>query len=167
MKKPLVFLSALLLAACSSGPAGDTTATAVNRTVEEVAITEGEPMATADLTISGMTCSMMCGNMVKGALAKVPGVAKAEVNYTDGEELGHALVTYDPAKVDDAQLVKAVRALADGQYNVPAIAIRKEVKHAASAGNAAKQEQDERSASLLPEVPMPNLVGLLRALVRI
>lgn len=128
-------------------------------------ITEGQPMATADLTIGGMSCSMMCGNMIKGALAKVPGVTQAEVEYTDGSETGHAKVTYDPAKVDDSQLVGAVQALADGQYTVAAIAITKQVKHASTKDG--KDAAEERSASLLPSVPMPNLVGMLRTLVRI
>ncbi|MCC6839949.1 MAG: heavy-metal-associated domain-containing protein [Flavobacteriales bacterium] len=160
----LPLLSVLLLFACSHGPSSDNGGAVADRTEVEVVISTGEPMATADLTIGGMSCSMMCGNMIKGALAKVPGVTQAEVEYTDGSETGHAKVTYDPAKVDDGQLVRAVQALADGQYTVSSIAVKKQVKHASR--NTAK-EQDERSACLLPEVPMPNLVGMLQALVRI
>lgn len=167
MKKPLSFLAVLLMAACSHGPAADQVATVADRTVQEVVITEGEPMATADLTIGGMSCSMMCGNMIKGALAKVPGVTEAVVDYTDGDALGHAKVTYDPAKVDDAQLVGAVRALADGQYTVSAIAITKQVRPSSTSAAPAKKEAGEPTASLLPEVNMPNLVATLMALVRI
>ncbi|MCO6483383.1 MAG: heavy-metal-associated domain-containing protein [Flavobacteriales bacterium] len=168
MKKPLPLLSILLMVACSHGPSAEQAATTVaNRTVEEVVITTGEPMATADLTIGGMSCSMMCAGMIKGALAKVPGVSEAVVDYKDGDELGHAKVTYDPAKVDDAQLVGAVRALADGQYTVPAIAITKQVKQAPTSGVKTGGKDDGPTASLLPEVRMPNLVAMLMALVRI
>ncbi|MBP8823480.1 MAG: heavy-metal-associated domain-containing protein [Flavobacteriales bacterium] len=160
--KKLPLFALLLFVACSQGPSADDSTAVADRTVVEVVIDQGEPMATADLTIGGMSCSMMCGNMIKGALAKVPGVTQAEVEYTDGSETGHAKVTYDPAQVDDGQLVSAVQALADGQYKVSAVAVKKQVKHA-----SARKDGNERSASLIPEVPMPNLVGMLRALVRI
>lgn len=169
MKKPLSLFAIILLAACGHGPAADQAADAtspVNRTVQEVVITSGEPMATADMDIGGMTCSMMCVGMVKGALSKVPGVTVAEVEYTEGEELGHAKVTYDPAKVDDAQLVGAVRAIADGQYTVPSIAITKQVKQSPSSSVKDDGQDDGPTASLLPEVRMPNLVATLLALVR-
>lgn len=163
MNKLSIF-AVVLLFACSKSPSASMGDTVADRSVVEVAISTGEPMATADLTIGGMSCQMMCGNMIKGALAKVPGVTKAEVEYTDGSETGHAKVTYDPAKVDDAQLVSAVQALADGQYTVSAIAVKKQVKHA-SAKRSDKEE--EEPSSLLSEVPMPNLVGMLFGLVRI
>lgn len=165
MKKQLPLLSLLLLLACGQGPSAEQGATVAERTVREVAIAEGEPMATADLSIGGMSCQMMCANMIKGALAKLPGVSSSEVEYTDGQELGHAVVTYDPAQVDDAQLVSAVQGLAGGQYTVSSIAIVKQVKHGAAARPA--KATDEASASLIPEVAMPNLVATLMALVRI
>lgn len=167
MKKQFPLLSLLLLLACGQGPAVEQHAAVAARTVQEVAITEGEPMATADLSIGGMSCQMMCANMIKGALAKLPGVSSSEVVYTDGEELGHAVVTYDPAQVDDAQLVSAVHALADGQYTVSAIAIVKQVKQGSADAKPVKQPTDEASASLIPQVAMPNLVATLMALVRI
>ncbi len=163
MNKLSIFFVVLLFA-CSQSPSAKLGDADTDRTVVEVAISSGEPMATADLTIGGMSCQMMCGNMIKGALAKVPGVSKAEVDYTDGAETGHAKVTYDPAQVDDAQLVSAVQALADGQYTVSAIAVKKQVKHT----SAKRQDREEEpSSSLLSEVPMPNLVGMLFGLVRI
>ncbi|HMN06842.1 MAG TPA: heavy-metal-associated domain-containing protein [Flavobacteriales bacterium] len=171
MKKPLSLLAIILMAACSHGPASenasDTAGAGTNRTVQEVVITSGEPMATAEMDINGMTCSMMCVGMVKGALSKVPGVTVAEVDFTEGEELGHAKVTYDPAKVDDAQLVSAVHAIADGQYSVSSIAITKQVKQSPTSSTKDKQKDDKPTASLLPEVSMPNLVATLMALVRL
>lgn len=131
-------------------------------------ITEGKPMATADLGISGMTCEMMCGGMIKSALVKVPGVENTEIVFHDGDAIGHAKVTYDPAKVDDTKFVQAVQALADGQYKVESIAIVKQVKNAPSAAKQQKGKSDEGiSASIIPEVAMPNLVATLLALVRI
>lgn len=131
-------------------------------------ISEGQPMATADLGISGMTCEMMCGGMIKSALVKVPGVETTEIAYHVGDAIGHAKVTYDPAKVDDTKLVQAVQALADGQYKVESIAVVKQVKSAPSASTKQTHSDDEGvSTSILPEVAMPNLVSTLLALVRI
>src|SRR5690606_35889198 len=104
-----------------------------SRTETTVNIASGVPMATADLSISGMSCEMMCGSMIKGALAKVPGVEKAEIAFHDGDAIGHAKVTYDPAQVDDAELARTVQALADGQYKVESIAVVKQVKGAPTA----------------------------------
>ncbi len=167
MKKHPLLLSLLLIAACGQGPTASEQAVVADRTVQEVQISEGEPMAQADLTITGMSCSMMCGNMIKSALAKVPGVSTAEVEYTEGSEAGHAKVTYDPTQVDDGQLVAAVRALADGQYGVTAISIVKEVKAGSPSAQMKGPKREKEIASLIPDVHMPNLVGMLMALVRI
>lgn len=166
MFKPTLLVAVVALSvACSGG--GDPVSVA-SRTESTVMISEGQPMATADLNISGMTCEMMCGGMIKSALVKVPGVESTEIAFHDGDKIGHAKVTYDPAKVDDTKLVQAVQALADGQYKVESIAVVKQVK---SAPSAAKQQNDKSdddvSASLMPEVAMPNLVATLLALVRI
>lgn len=155
-----------LIVACS-GPVSSDTGAVANRTENMVGITEGTPVATADLGISGMTCEMMCGNMIKGALVKVPGVEKTDIAFHDGDAIGHAKVTYDPAKVNDAELVKAVQALADGQYKVESIAVVKQVLGAPSVDKGAAKEKSDASAALLPEVNMPNLVSTLLSLVRI
>lgn len=166
MKKHFAIAFVALLFACGQGTATEQAAVA-DRTVQEVAISEGEPVATADLGISGMTCEMMCGGMIKEALTKLPGVAGTEIAFHDGDAMGHAKVTYDPAQVNDDQLVAAVQALADGQYKVESIAIVKQVKQAPSAANRSVDREESVSASILPEVTMPNLVSTLLALVRI
>jgi copper chaperone CopZ len=167
MRKQLSIALIALLCGCGTSTSTDKAAAVAGRTVKEVTITEGQPVATADLGITGMTCEQMCGGMIKGALTKLPGVAGTEIAFKDGDEVGHAKVTYDPAKVDDAQLVQAVQDLADGQYKVISLAIVKEVKNSPSASKKLEGKDDEVSASLLPEVTMPNLVSTLMALVRI
>lgn len=167
MKKQLSIAFIALLCGCGTSTSTDQSAAVADRTVTEVAITEGQPVATADLGITGMTCEMMCGGMIKDALTKLPGVAGTDIAFKDGDTVGHAKVTYDPAQVDDAQLVAAVQALANGQYKVESIAIVKQVKQAPSAANRSADVDDGVSASILPEVAMPNLVSTLLALVRI
>lgn len=170
MIKPSLLIAVVALAVACTGADSAKNATVAARTENIVGITEGEPMATADLGISGMTCEMMCGGMIKSALVKVPGVEKTEIAFTDGDAIGHAKVTYDPAKVDDTKLVEAVQALADGQYKVESIAVVKQVKqqdkHAECAPVKGNGNGNGVCASFLPEVRMPSLVAMLLSLVR-
>ncbi|HQV37780.1 MAG: hypothetical protein IPO60_04485 [Flavobacteriales bacterium] len=167
MFKPSLLIATIALATACSGPGSSDAVSVASRTESTMNITEGQPMATADLGISGMTCEMMCGGMIKSALVKVPGVETTEIVFHDGDAIGHAKVTYDPTKVDDSMLVLAVQALADGQYKVESIAVVKQVKSAASVKQPSEKEEDDVSVSIMPEVAMPNLVSTLLALVRI
>ena len=167
MFKPSLIIATIALATACSGPGSSDAVSVASRTESTMNITEGQPMATADLGISGMTCEMMCGGMIKSALVKVPGVETTEIVFHDGDAIGHAKVTYDPTKVDDSMLVLAVQALADGQYKVESIAVVKQVKSAASVKQPSEKEEDDVSVSIMPEVAMPNLVSTLLALVRI
>lgn len=63
-----------------------------------------ERLATVRLDIDGMTCGG-CAVATRAALRKLDGVEKAEVSY----EKHSAVVTYDPAKVTVARILKAVR----------------------------------------------------------
>lgn len=58
---------------------------------------------TATLEVSGMTCAA-CPLTVKAALKKQPGVSEATVDF----KTQRAEVKFDPAKVQAAQLAKAV-----------------------------------------------------------
>ncbi|MBP6699492.1 MAG: heavy-metal-associated domain-containing protein, partial [Flavobacteriales bacterium] len=110
-----LFLSTALAGvfACSQAPTSDAGSAAavagVARTVSEVAITSGTPVTFADLSVEGMSCEMMCGGSIKKALAALPGVVGTEIKFEEGEAVDHAIVTFDPAQVNDAQLVEAVQ----------------------------------------------------------
>ncbi len=165
-------LPVLLLSACSSGTADVQQATAevagVARVVNEVVITQGTPVTFADLSISGMSCEMMCGGAIKKALAQVPGVSTTEITFVEGDENDHAIVTYDPAQVNDAQLVEAVQKIHDGQYKVVAVAVTKQVKGDGSAseeGEAAEATDGKVNAEL-PSLRLPNLLELLSFILR-
>ncbi len=60
---------------------------------------------TVTLDVKNMTCAM-CPITVRKALEKVPGVIKAEAKY-EGNGVGWAKVTFDPAKVGVEALTKA------------------------------------------------------------
>ncbi|MFN2431684.1 MAG: heavy-metal-associated domain-containing protein [Gemmatimonadota bacterium] len=63
-----------------------------------------ERLATVRLDIEGMTCGG-CAVATRAALRKLDGVEKVEVSY----EKHSAVVTYNPAKVTVARILKAVR----------------------------------------------------------
>lgn len=60
---------------------------------------------TITLDVENMTCNM-CPITVRKALEKVPGVVKAEAKY-EGNGVGWAKVTFDPAKTDNDTLTNA------------------------------------------------------------
>lgn len=61
---------------------------------------------TVTFTVQGMTCAG-CVLSTRKVLTRLPGVAKADVSY----EKGIAIVTYDPAKVTEAQMIAAIKTL--------------------------------------------------------
>lgn len=61
---------------------------------------------TITFAVKGMTCAG-CVLSTRKVLTRLPGVAKADVSY----EKGTAVVTYDPAKVTEAQMIGAIKAL--------------------------------------------------------
>lgn len=164
-------IAGLLLSGCGQAPetvVADIPAD-VLRTVQEVAIQTGTPVTFADLSIEGMSCEMMCGSSIKKALAKLPGVSATEITFIEGDELDHAVVTYDESKVTDAELVKAVQALYDGQYKVLAVSVTKQVKASGPATTTeavGTQEEKAVNAYLPTEAILPSIVALLTRILR-
>jgi len=168
MNKPALFILIAALAACGEAAAPVTeTASNVARTVSEVAISSGTPVTLADLSIEGMTCAMGCGSTIKSALAKLPGVSGTEVNFTEAGQTNHVVVTYDPAQVSDAEMVKAVQTIHNGDYKVSAVGITKQVLKQGASEPPAESTEDAQVNASLESVALPSLVALLQRLVRI
>jgi periplasmic mercuric ion binding protein len=168
MRKPIALLLIAALAACGDAviPANDAAAQ-VSRSESEVVITTGTPVTLADLSIDGMTCAMGCGSTIKSALAKLPGVSGAEVNFTEAGQTNHVVVTYDPARVNDADLVKAVQSIHNGDYKVVSVGITKQVLKQGASDAPAEGEQDPQVNASLESVALPSIIALLERLVRI
>jgi copper chaperone CopZ len=175
MKTHLPILVAILLVISSCGSAPDATDVAaqaaiagVERVVTEVAISEGAPVTMADLSIDGMSCEMMCGGSIKKALAKLPGVSGTEIKYVEGDERDHAIVTYDPAQVTDAQMVEAIQALHEGQYKVLAVNITKQVLAPGGAAGDANTTKEDKAVSVrdASSTVLPSILALLTQILR-
>ncbi len=69
------------------------------------AAAQASELKTVTLAIDKMTCNM-CPITVKKALRKVDGVTEVSAEY-EGDGIGWAKVTYDPAKVDVKDLTFA------------------------------------------------------------
>ena len=95
-------------------------------------------------------------------------MSTTEIKFVEGDENDHAIVTYDPAQVSDAQLVEAVQKIHDGQYKVVAVAVTKQVKGDGSAsedGEAAEASEAKVNAEL-PALRLPSLLELLSLILR-
>lgn len=171
MKKPVAFALILALAACGEAPVSETASTTVapevTRTVNEVAITSGTPVTMADLSIDGMSCVMGCGNTIKSALAKLPGVTGTEVNFTEAGQTNHVVVTYDPAQVSDADMVKTVQAIHNGDYKVVSVGITKQVLKEGKSEAPAEATEGDKVNAALENVALPSVLALLQRLVRL
>ena len=157
-----------LIAACSGNAPVEQAVSSVARTVNEVAITSGEPVTIADLSIDGMSCEQMCGGAIKKALAKL-GVQGTEIRMSEDDSPNHAIVTYNGGTLTDAQIIEAIQALHDGQYKVLAIDITKQVKGGTGNGESAKAEveDDARSVAAPKDLVLPSIVALIGRLLRI
>jgi len=168
-KQPFVLLfSASVILSCSSGGdqvgnAVDAASGTIERVVNEVVVSSGVPVTKADLVIEGMSCEMMCGGSIKKALAKVNGVESTEIVFNDGDEADHAVVTYDESKVTDAELVAAIHALYDGQYQVKGISITRQVKGTVNTGSSDVEATQESKVSVYAPaaILLPSVITIL------
>lgn len=110
--------------------------------------TRPDASATADLTVSGMTCAA-CQANVQRALSRQPGVDSAAVNLMTGQ----ARILYNPSVITPAQLVSAVEAVGYGA-EVPSI------ESSAVAAQTARDHADrEEFRSLRLRAAVSVLVG--------
>ncbi|MDQ3099880.1 MAG: hypothetical protein M3R08_00715 [Bacteroidota bacterium] len=167
----LTVVLGLILSGCSNNeaPTAGAISADIQRTVKEIAITDGTPVTFADLSIEGMSCEMMCGGSIKKALAKLPGIEQTEIKFVEGDERDHAIVTYDESKVTDAQMIEAIQGLHDGQYKVLAVEITKQVAD----GNALHSSIGEKyfPKQLKVNAPsvsvLPSVIALLTQIMKL
>lgn len=171
----LIAGAALFATACSTtsssnmaDAAAEVAAAGIERVVTDQVINAGVPVTTADLAIDGMSCEMMCGGSIKKALARLPGISGTEIAFVEGDERDHAIVTYDPSQVSDAQMIDAIHALHEGQYQVKTVHITRQVLASGEEGASPAASGDAASVEVFLPRPavLPSLVALLSQLLR-
>jgi len=112
------FMTALAVAGlCATGAAAQSSPPSENVS-SEASLAGGTAMAatrTVALAVKNMYCSA-CPYIVKNALAKVPGVGKVAVSFSNKT----ATVTYDPQKTTLAALTPATTQAGDPSAPAPA-----------------------------------------------
>ena len=66
---------------------------------------------TANFTIEGMSCQVMCANKIEKELTKLDGVQKATIDFAKKS----AMVSYDASKTTPEKIVATVEAVAGGE----------------------------------------------------
>ena len=162
---PVLFVAGLM--ACQNASEPDTAARNIVRSVKEVAITEGMPVVTANLSIDGMTCDIHVRWSDKDALNACPACRTRRIEVRGGrrEALYRChFVTYDDSKVTEDQIkIQAVQELDEGQYKVLAVEVTKQVRKAPSASEEANPGQPTGGAGLHrdEQIVVPSLLELL------
>jgi len=79
--------------------------------IEKKAISADATMATANLTIDGMTCEIGCAKLIEGKLQDLDGVKEAKVDF----ETKTASITYDTNQQDIGSLTATVEKAGGGE----------------------------------------------------
>lgn len=83
--------------------------------VEKLAVVANDKI---DLPIKGMMCGISCKGAVNKCLSNMEGVASCTVNYTEGEEIDHAIVEFDNNLTSKEEMIAKIEALNQGAYKV-------------------------------------------------
>ncbi len=117
---------------------------------------------TAELIINGMSCERMCVSAVKKSIAQVPTVSIQEMVFDADKANDTLIVHFDPSKVSEMDLVKAVEELAGGDtYHVKEIRLNTDGKNSSirklkRSSNRKKEQVAEYKFSV------PNFFEVLR-----
>lgn len=131
MKRFFLFIFTFsLLLGCSSDPAKKSVEVVamadVPVTINEIKVGNTDDVKTvAELEIEGMTCAIGCAKMIQKTVSDLDGVKMTEVNFDADNPIDFAIVTYDPEKINEYEMAAAVQKLADGQYKVNNIVVKK------------------------------------------
>lgn len=164
MKKTALYLGfALLISACSSSNTSETTAivTSYSETAEET--TESKAGTTeSTVEIKGMSCAIMCGNMIKDNVSGMTGVASVEIDFDQERATNFANVTYNAEQTSPKAIAEKIESLNDGSYKVIAVNTTNWIKAKVEEveGNEEEVEEDETTAYININDILPSVFGV-------
>lgn len=109
----------LLASSCNDADSQNNAETVSTEVVQTASATDTEQVV--DLAVEGMHCDN-CVQAIQGTVAKLDGVSSVEAEF----ESGHALVSYNPAKISEEQISAEIESLGfsvSGHYDPDAAAV--------------------------------------------
>lgn len=120
-KVTLLIAVTFYLAACNITPqTPKNTVTEYKQTVIET-VGENIGYAESTLSIDGMSCEIMCGNMIKDELKKFDGVELVSIDFNAERNENYCTVKYQQSSQTPEKFVEAVEALNKGAYEVSTV----------------------------------------------
>ena len=164
----ILTISILMLFGCSNEPSQKTDKTTamvdVPVTVDEIKVGSIDEVKTvAELEIEGMTCAIGCAKMIKKTVRELDGVEMVTVDFDADRTVDIATVTYNPDKINEYEMAAAVQKLADGQYKVNKILVKKFVF-----SKALEEEEIENNQTSRVDVKFsfPNILDIFTLVLR-
>lgn len=120
MKK--IFLALALsigVAACTESAAPSAPATVVTHRDLDSEVNK----MVAKMSIEGMMCAEGCGGKIQQDLQALPGVVTTELEFEDQRPENVVKVEFDPAALNEQQLIQCVQGIADGKYRVVSVEV--------------------------------------------
>lgn len=170
MKYLFSIIALAALVACSSQPEavehhGEVPVT--RKVVENADVKK----CTAKLAVEGMSCAMMCGNMIKKSLSGVNGVKTANIDFKHENKVDFAEVEFDEEVVTEKELVAAIEKLNDGQYKVKSVEITvSKTSYEKIDGEDEESDADDdgkiTAFNQINEIHIPNVFDVFRIIIQ-
>lgn len=77
----------------------------------------------AKMSIEGMMCAEGCGGKIQQDLQALAGVVSTELEFEEQRPENIVKVEFDPAVLNEQQLIQCVQGIADGKYRVASVEV--------------------------------------------
>lgn len=179
MKKTIVALTGILvLGACSENSSEKTVQKEIT-VVETEQVSNVTPTKLLSMEISGMSCEMGCGSVIRKGLLESGAVERVQFDFKMGRDVNTAKISFDDTKISEEELSKIISELNDNQFSIGSSTLsdyKAETKTTPSSGSETKTKSSGTVAAQSSfsdmeqssfEIKTPNLIDLLlSALVR-
>jgi Cu+-exporting ATPase len=120
MKKFLFVLGLCLgVAACSESSAPEVPPTVITHRDLDSEVNK----MVAKMSIEGMMCAEGCGGKIQQDLQALAGVVSTELEFEEQRAENIVKVEFDPAVLNEQQLIQCVQGIADGKYRVVSLEV--------------------------------------------
>lgn len=155
----LFFAVALVTVACNTAADVEQSSTKITHQTKT-----GAAKTMATLEIDGMMCATACGGKIRKEIDALNGVKLTTIDFEDNRDINKAIVEFDPAVLDENELIKTVNQIADGKLYVV-----KEMEVTTFEPGAEKESEakkEESSFDVQSVFQYPNIFNLLEKLIR-